>query len=156
VPHDRLDQTAGLAEALSVISRRLWISAILRASAVALPLGAVAWMVLTRAGLTAAIAALLVVVVTMGIAAAWLTSIGSRWTAKAAAGALEVAHPSSRNVVITAEELLRHPERPRRRLTSRRIARASRSLRRGRVRVARCADHGRPAARCAGGDSGRR
>jgi hypothetical protein len=111
VPHDRLDQTAGLAEALSAISRRLWISAILRASAVALPLGAVAWMVLTRAGLTAATAALLVVVVTMGIAAAWLTSIGSRWTAKAAAGALEVAHPSSRNVVITAEELLRHPER---------------------------------------------
>jgi hypothetical protein len=111
VPHDRLDQTAGLAEALSAISRRLWMSAILRASAVALPLGAVSWMALTRAGLTAATAALLVVVVTMGIAAAWLTSIGSRWTAKAAAGALEVAHPSSRNVVITAEELLRHPER---------------------------------------------
>ena len=111
MPRNRPDQTAGLAEALSAISRRLWISAILRASAVALPVGAVAWMVLTRAGLTASIAALLVVVVAMGITAAWLTRIGSRWTARAAAGALEDAHPSSRNVVITAEELLRHPER---------------------------------------------
>ena len=111
MPRNRPDQTAGLAEALSAISRRLWISAILRASAVALPVGAVAWMVLTRAGLTAAAAALLVVLVTIGITAAWLTRIGSRWTARAAAGALEYAHPSSRNVVITAEELLRHPER---------------------------------------------
>ena len=111
MPRNRPDQTAGLAEALSAISRRLWISAILRASAVALPVGAVAWMVLTRAGLTAATAALLVVLVTIGITAAWLTRIGSRSTARAAAGALEYAHPSSRNVVITAEELLRHPER---------------------------------------------
>ena len=173
MPRNRPDQTAGLAEALSAISRRLWISAILRASAVALPLGAVAWMVLTRAGLTAATAALLVVVVTMGITAAWLTRIGSRWTARAAAGALEDAHPSSRNVVITAEELLRHPERAtpavRARVLhegaeiargvaarSRRIARASCSLRRGRVRVARRPRRGRPAARCTSGDAGRR
>ena len=112
MPRNRPDQAAGLAEALSAISRRLWISAILRASALALPFGAMAWMVLTRAGLTAATAALLVVAVTIGITAVWLTPHPARAaTARAAAGALEDAHPSSRNVVITAEELLRHPER---------------------------------------------
>ena len=85
MPHDRLDQTAGLAEVLSAISRRLWISEILSASAVALALGAVAWMLVTRAGLAAATAAVLVVVMTMGITAAWLSRIRSRWTARAAA-----------------------------------------------------------------------
>ena len=36
---------------------------------------------------------------------------GVRWIPAAAARAIEAARPSSRNVVITAEELLRHPER---------------------------------------------
>ncbi len=173
MPRNRPDQTAGLAEALSAISRRLWISAILRASALALPLGAVAWMVLTRAGLTAATAALLVVVVTMGITAAWLTRIGSRWTARAAAGALEDAHPSSRNVVITAEELLRHPERATPAVRARvlhegaEIARgvaAPRVVSLGRPAAFAAAGfglrrrprRGRPAARCTSGDAGRR
>ncbi len=42
-----------------------------------------------------------------------------RWTPAAAARALEAARPSSRNVVITAEELLRHPERAAPSITSR-------------------------------------
>ena len=149
MPRNRPDQTAGLAEALSAISRRLWISAILRASALALPLGAVAWMVLTRAGLTAATAALLVVVVTMGITAAWLTRIGSRWTARAAAGALEDAHPSSRNVVITAEELLRHPERATPAVRAR-VLHEGAEIARG-VAAPRVVSLGRPAAFAAAG-----
>jgi hypothetical protein len=149
VPRNRPDQTAGLAEALSAISRRLWISAILRASAVALPVGAVAWLVLTRAGLTAAIAAVLVVVVAMGITAAWLTRIGSRWTARAAAGALEYAHPSSRNVVITAEELLRHPERATPAVRAR-VLHEGAEIARG-VAASRIVPLGRPAAFAAAG-----
>ena len=150
MPRNRPDQTAGLAEALSTISRRLWISEILRASAVALPLGAVAWMLVTRAGLAAVTAAVLVVIVTVGIAAAWLTRIGSRWTTRAAAGALEVAHPSSRNVVITAEELLRHPERASPAVRARVLHEAAEIA--GSVAAARCiVSLGRPAAFAAAG-----
>ncbi len=149
MPRNRPDRKAGLAEALSAISRRLWISAILRGSALALPLGAVTWMVLTRAGLTATTAALLVVVVTVGITAAWLTRIGSRWTARAAAGALEGAHPSSRNVVITAEELLRHPERATPAVRAR-VLHEGAEIARG-VAAPRVVSLGRPAAFAAAG-----
>ena len=149
MPRNRPDQTAGLAKALSAISRRLWISAILRASALALPLGALAWMVLTRAGLTAATAALFVVVVTMVITAAWLTRLGSRWTPRAAAGALEDAHPSSRNVVITAEELLRHPERATSAVRAR-VLHEGTEIARG-VAAPRVVSLGRPAAFAAAG-----
>ncbi len=149
MPRSRLDPKAGLAEALSAISRRLWISAVLRASALALPLGAVTWMALTSAGLTAATAALIVVVVTMGVTAAWLTRIGSGWTARAAAGALEGAHPSSRNVVITAEELLRHPERATPAVRAR-VLHEGAEIARG-VAAPRVVSLGRPAAFAAAG-----
>ena len=149
MPRSRPDQAADLAEALSAISRRLWISAILRASALALPLGAVAWILLTRAGLTAVTAAVLVVVVTTGITAAWLSRIGSRWAARTAAGSLEVAHPSSRNVVITAEELLRHPQRATAMVRARVFHEAA-EIARG-VAAPRVVSLGRPAAFAAAG-----
>jgi hypothetical protein len=45
------------------------------------------------------------------VAGLWLSRLRQRWTPAAAARAVEAARPSARNVVITAEELLRHPER---------------------------------------------
>jgi hypothetical protein len=53
------------------------------------------------------------------LAGLWLRRVRERWTPAAAARALEAARPSSRNVVITAEELLRHPERAAPSITSR-------------------------------------
>jgi hypothetical protein len=149
VPRDRLDRATGLADALSAISRRLWMSEVLRASAVALLLGAVAWMLATRAGLAGATAGVLAVIVTIGITAGWLSRIGSRWTAKAAAGALEVAHPASRNVVVTAEELLRHPERATPAVRARVLDDATRIA--GGVAAVRVVSLGRPAAFAAAG-----
>jgi hypothetical protein len=56
-------------------------------------------------------AGLIVVVLLVAISASWLGRARSRWIPAAAARAVEAAHAPSRNVVITAEELLRYPQR---------------------------------------------
>jgi hypothetical protein len=59
------------------------------------------------------------------LSAARLGALRSRWTLAAAAGAIERAYPASRNVVITAEELLRYPERSRSWVVDRVLERAA-------------------------------
>ncbi len=82
-----------------------------RSIAVALPLGAVLDVLLEKAGMPALGAASIVGALLAGLAALWLSRVRQRSVPAAAARAIEGARPSSRNVVITAEELLRHPER---------------------------------------------
>jgi hypothetical protein len=110
-----LDQpeAAALARALSSASRRLLILEALTAAAVALPVGSGVHVLLRWAGLRPSASLSLGVLCTAVVLAAWLVRREGRWSSSAAARAIEGAYPASRNVVITAEELTRHPDRAR-------------------------------------------
>ena len=110
-PREWPDRTADLVRDLAAIARRMRVEAALQAIAVGLPAAAVVDVLLRRSGMSVLGAGALAIALLAGLAGAWLRRIRLRWTPAAAARAVEVAHPSSRNVVITAEELLRHPER---------------------------------------------
>lgn len=110
-PPETRDRTANLIGDLAAVARRLRMGEILRTIAVALPLAAVLDVLLRTIGLSAAAAGAIAVAVLVGSAGMWLRRVRLRWIPAAAARAIEAARPASRNVVITAEELLRHPER---------------------------------------------
>jgi Domain of unknown function (DUF4175) len=110
-PREWPDRTADLVRGLSIVARRLRLAEILRATAVGAPLAAVARLLLTRAGLPTSGAGLLAGVLLVVLAVLWLARVRQRWIPAAAARSVEAARPSARNVVITAEELLRHPDR---------------------------------------------
>jgi len=111
LPRDRADRTADLVRDLSAVERRLRFGEILRTIAVALPLVAVTHVLLRRTGMSAIGAGSLAAALLAAISGLWLSRVRVRWLPGAAARAVEAACPSSRNVVITAEELLRHPDR---------------------------------------------
>jgi hypothetical protein len=77
------------------------------------PAGACVHVLLSRVGLPAIAAAGLALATAAIGAAAWIVRRKPRWGAAAAASAIERSHPESRNLVITAEELSRHPDRAR-------------------------------------------
>jgi hypothetical protein len=106
-------EAAALARALSPASRRLLILEALTAAAVALPVGSGVHILLRWAGLRPSASLSLGVLCTIVVLAAWLARRRGRWSSAAAARAIEGAYPASRNVVITAEELTRHPHRAR-------------------------------------------
>ena len=110
-PPEWPDRTPDLVRDLAGIGRRIRLAELLRATAVAVLIAAVADVLLTRSGVPALSAGALAIVFAAGLTGLWLRRVRVRWTPAAAARALETARPSSRNVVITAEELLRHPER---------------------------------------------
>ena len=111
MPRDSADRAADFARGLAAIGRRLRFAEILHTLAVGLPIAAVGDLVLRRAGMSAPAAGSLAAALLVSLAALWLIRNRRRWIPIAAARAVEAAHPASRNVVITAEELLRHPER---------------------------------------------
>jgi hypothetical protein len=98
---------------LSSISRRLRLVEALRALSVAAPVGGVIDFVLRRQGLSSMAAGATALVVVAAVVVIWMFRTSSRWTAQAAAKAIESAQPASRNVVVTAEELSRYPDRAR-------------------------------------------
>ena len=98
---------------LASISRRLQLVEGLRALTVAVPVSAVLDLLMRRQGFSTTTAAALALVIALVIVAGWMLRASSRWTTQAAAKALESARPASRNVVITAEELSRYPDRAR-------------------------------------------
>ena len=110
-PPEWPDRTPDLVRDLAAIGRRVRLAELLRAATVSAPVAAVADVLLTRSGLSGLVAGALAIVFAAALTGWWLRRVRMRWTPAAAARALETARPSSRNVVITAEELLRHPER---------------------------------------------
>jgi hypothetical protein len=111
VPREWPDRTADLVRDLAAVERRLRIGEILPTIALALPLAAVVDVLLKQTGMSALGAGSIAAALLAGLAGMWLSRVRLRWIPAAAARAVEAARPSSRNVVITAEELLRHPER---------------------------------------------
>ena len=109
-PHERDAGVAGLTARLAVLTRRLAAAGLLNAGAIGCALGAVATIALAaRSGRGTAAAAALVA----AIGAFLVTAMRGRhhWTAAQAARRAEDVEPRAMNVVITGEELLRHPER---------------------------------------------
>jgi hypothetical protein len=95
---------------LAAIARRLrWIE-LLRAAAVAVPVAALVAALLARNGHTAIALGGVVAFLVPG-AVVWIRLRRSAWTAAAAARAVEQAVPTSHNLAVTAEELIRFPER---------------------------------------------
>jgi hypothetical protein len=105
------DRTVDLEKSLAAISNRLRAREVLRAIGVAAPCAAILALLLRFAGLSA-VASVAATTLIAGLAAAlWLRHVGAGWNASVSARRVEAAHAESRNIVITAEELLRHPHR---------------------------------------------
>ena len=120
-PPDRSTASAEVADGLAAVSRRLRTSEVLRTFAVAVVVAAV-----IDSGVSSHPAALVGLFLSAAAAVAWLRSRASRWSAAAAACVFERAEPESRNLIVTAEELLRHPDRARLGIRSRIFEQAAR------------------------------
>jgi hypothetical protein len=128
-PPNHVDEAQPLTDRLQAVSRRLWLRALLRSLAAAIPVGAVSGGVLFRTGTPEIIAVSVSVLLTIVVSSTSMRRAWDRWSRRAAAHAIESAHGSSRNVVITAEELARHPERARPWIRTRVFDRASEVVR---------------------------
>ncbi len=106
VPRPEGDGSRTIANILTAVQRRAAIGHALRSAAAATASGAVIWLLVPRPG---RLAAALVTALLAGGAIWWRTR--SSRTAAGAARLVERASPECRNVVITAAELLAHPER---------------------------------------------
>jgi hypothetical protein len=113
VPPRDFSGAAALTQVLSTTSRRLLTAEMLTAVAVAIPVGAIVHLALRWAGLPAPAAIVLGLMSAAGVGATLLIRRADRWSAASGARAIERAYPVSRNVVVTAEELLRYPDRAR-------------------------------------------
>jgi hypothetical protein len=102
-----------LAAALRDASRRLCARDVLLAIAAAAPIAATLAAMLLRAGWSTIPSGTMALALTTGLSSVWLWRRSRNWTSAAAALALERASSSSRNVIVTAEELSRHPDRAR-------------------------------------------
>jgi Domain of unknown function (DUF4175) len=112
-PPDHVGGAQPLIDRLQAVSRRLWLRELLRALSAATPAGVVAGVVLLRMGAPGSGAMAVGVLTAIAASLLWMSRSRDRWSRRAAARAIESAHGSSRNVVITAEELSRHPDRAR-------------------------------------------
>jgi hypothetical protein len=124
---DAADLGSGLDAKLRSLSRRVLTRDVLCSLAVAVPAGSVTAGAMMRGGFRAAAAAALALILTAAGSAIWLSRRRVRWTGAAAAREIERTSPSFRNVVITAEELSRHPDRARPSIRTRVLADAARS-----------------------------
>ncbi len=109
------------------VQRRLRAAAVLRAIAVGL-LAATVGAVLERAvlGVHPAVRPVVAIALFLAVAVTMLLLRRRSWTTKAAAASIEAANPQSRNLIVTAEELRRHPERATPRVVERVLAEAAR------------------------------
>ncbi len=111
MPREYRDRAPDVIRSLSVVATRLRAADILRVFAIVAPLSALAYVLLRRSGASLTFSALVAIAGVTVMAALWIARMRERWLPAAAARAIEIARPASRNVVITAEELLRHPDR---------------------------------------------
>ncbi len=145
-PREWSDGAADLVRDLTAIGRRMRLAELLRVTAVAVPLAAVAGVLLKRSGLPALPAGALALAFLAGVSGWWLSRVRRRCTPAAAARAVEAARPSSRNVVITARRAASAPR-----------ARGAVDHVEGPARVSRDCGSGRPrAGRAAQACGGRR
>jgi hypothetical protein len=112
-PPDHVHAVQRLSDRLASITRRLWVAEILRAAAVVVPAGVLVDLGLRRGGLSPIAAGAIAFVIALATAGWWLVRRVGHCSSAAAAKAIEAARPGSRNVVVTAEELSRHPDRAR-------------------------------------------
>jgi hypothetical protein len=98
---------------LERVRRRLLAAAWIETSAVCAAAAAVVFAAATWSGSDARWSAAIALTFLAGALTAAIVHWRGRWTPAAAAKAIERAAPDSRNVVVTAEELLRHPDRVR-------------------------------------------
>jgi hypothetical protein len=96
---------------IAVVRRRLSTAHVLEACAAGLATGAVSGVLARAGGWTLAPAALTLGIVSCAAALSWFIARRGHRTLRAAADRLERALPESRNVIFTAVELTRHPER---------------------------------------------
>ena len=104
---------SGVARPLASLRSRLAMLDALRSIAVVAPLAVVSALVAIRVGAPAPASVAVVAAIAVVGAVLWLWRRSPAWSAAAAARAVERMHGDSRNVVVTAEELLRHPDRAR-------------------------------------------
>lgn len=100
-------------EALAAVVLRLRVREALRAASPALVAAVLMWLVLSYLGSKQGTEAVSAVAAGTAVFVAWMVIRRARWTRLEAARAIERANASGRNVVITAEELERHPDRAR-------------------------------------------
>jgi hypothetical protein len=112
---------------LRSVARRLPARDVLRSIAATVPVGSVAGAVMIRLGLPLATAAVLALILIVAASTTWLFARRVRWTRAAAAREIEGSSRSFQNVVITAEELSRHPDRARAPIRTRVLIDAARS-----------------------------
>jgi hypothetical protein len=109
--HEPIEPPRDIERSLDAVRERLRLRDALRTSAACAALGGLLFVVLGRSGLTgrAAGAATIAACVVAG-----MTRVLVRWRQRdrfTAARVLEAERPESRNLIVTAEELLRHPDR---------------------------------------------
>ncbi len=107
------DSPSVISATLVAAARRRQLAETMKAFSVAMPVGVLCWAMLGRIGTPAFWSAALASAIGGALSLIWLAKRRSRWSHAAAAQAIELAYPDIRNVVITAEELLRHPGRAR-------------------------------------------
>ena len=111
MPREYRDRAPDVVRSLSAVARRLRAADILRVFTAVAPFSALAFVLLRRGGASPRFSAIVAIAGVTVVAALWIARMRERWLPAAAARAIELARPASRNVVITAEELLRHPDR---------------------------------------------
>jgi hypothetical protein len=107
-PHNPANQDT-LAQALRRVARRLWVLHVLVAAAAGLGMTAVL-MLVSRLAHGPSFASWAAAAAGAATAALVFSRASGRRTSRAAAAAIEEAHPECRNVVVTAEELSRTPD----------------------------------------------
>jgi hypothetical protein len=123
---------SGVTRPLASLRSRLAMLDALRSIAVVAPLAVVSALVAIRVGAPAPASVPVVAGIAVVGAVLWLSRRSSTWSAAAAARAVERMHGDSRNVVVTAEELLRHPDRARPAIRERVLGQAAAILARDR------------------------
>jgi hypothetical protein len=113
VPPHESARASLVIDLLGRVSGRLRLEAWLMAIAAALAAGALTWVTASVAVSVGGVRALSALGVGLMVLAWRLGTRRHVWSPHAAARAIERAVPASRNVVFTAEELLRHPDRVR-------------------------------------------
>jgi hypothetical protein len=113
LPRDDAIRTQLLTDRLQAVARRLRWREWLRVLTTVIPAGSVLGTVLFRVGAPVPVAVTVGALMAVAIAWVWLVRVRDRWSRRTAAQVIESTHGSSRNVVFTAEELSRHPDRAR-------------------------------------------